>query len=349
MRTILGELLDMLTYCRPMESPAEHAYIDRYIAVLPGIARDPIGNWIVTIGESPILWSSHTDTVHNRSDRQTVHYDPASGIVALSQRSKRRSNCLGADCTAGNWIMRQMILRKVPGTYVFHTGEEMGGIGSQWLADNRADWLKSFTFAVAFDRRGTTSVITEQRWCRTASDAFAHSLADELRRVSALTYTPDDRGIYTDTAEYAHVIAECSNVSVGYSAEHTPRETLDVKHCLQLLDAMCQIDQSRLISERIPASPVDTFEYFDAIDYRYSGRRTLSLWECPWHDAGLDCSCIGIDHGRVDDPFDDLDSIGTEKSRYLDAYLDPVYTDVQSALTSCKADLGLRLLRRKDR
>src|ERR1035437_4917737 len=90
----LGTLLDMLTYCRPAGSGAESAFIARFIATLPGATCDPFGNWHVVVGTSPILWSCHTDTVHDTSGRQTVHV-AADGIVGLSRRSRPRSSCLG--------------------------------------------------------------------------------------------------------------------------------------------------------------------------------------------------------------------------------------------------------------
>src|ERR1019366_6093943 len=86
----LGTLLDMLTYCRPAGSGAESAFIARFVATLPGAVVDPFGNWHVIIGTSPILWSCHTDTVHDTSGRQTVHV-AADGVVGLSRRSRHMS------------------------------------------------------------------------------------------------------------------------------------------------------------------------------------------------------------------------------------------------------------------
>lgn len=367
MRSILSELIEMLAYCRPHGSETERAFIDRYVAVLPGATRDPFGNWHVQIGTSPILWSSHTDTVHWSEGLQTVHYDQAIGVVSLSKRSKKRSHCLGADCTAGVWIMRQMILAGVPGAYVFHAEEECGANGSNWLAANRSEWLQGFTYAIAFDRRGTTSIITEQRHGRTASDLFALSLSEELARVSDLKMIADPRGIFTDTAEYSHLIAECSNLSVGYEHEHSKRENLNTVHLLALYDAIVRIDQSALVSDRTPEPQYeDVFSSFTWPDWLKRGQpidrsdwRTTPINAHGWKEQSLFPRVID----RVADRLDPLtryeeddqvceecgetadycecycEECGAQGSdceckidRHAAMYLDPLYEDVQNAL-----------------
>lgn len=254
-----GELLDILGTRRAAGSRGDELIRDRYLMTLPGAYLDMFGNIHVEIGGSPgILWSSHTDTVHTTSRdpddiRQTLHFDPRFDTLELSKRSRQRhGNVLGADDGAGLWIMRQMILAGVPGYYIFHYCEEKGAIGSGDLARQCPKWLReSFRFAIAFDRRGHEDIITHQG-TRTCSDAFALSLAAQLNRVDGLAYQPSDRGLFTDTAEYAHLIPECSNVSVGYDGEHSRIEMLDVDHVYRLLAAVCQLDQTKLISVRDP-------------------------------------------------------------------------------------------------
>lgn len=237
----VATLLEMLTYKRPAYSPTEAAFIARYLTPL-GIQRDDGGNLWLQIGNSPILWSSHTDTVHKQDGRQTIEY--GDGVVTAS-----RSNCLGADCTVGVWIMREMIQAGIPGTYVFHAAEEIGGIGSDWIAQNTPDRLANIQFAIAFDRMGTTEIITHQVSQRCASDAFAHSLASILR---PLKYQPSDGGTFTDTANYADIIPECANLAVGYYRQHRSDEWQDVRHACALLDTLLVADWSRLTCERDP-------------------------------------------------------------------------------------------------
>lgn len=282
---LLAELAEMHTYMRPYDSPAEREFIARYLADLPGLTIDGNRNLHVIIGESPrVLWSCHTDTVHRSSGRQKVAIG-ADGMLAVlrdpprrpSRRERKRarkgkgtegtnlyrvpdygkSNCLGADDTVGVFLCRQMILAGISGHYVFHFGEESGCIGSSGLADLEPHLLAGIQIAIAFDRRGTGDVITHQCGARTASDAFARSLADELNLQPDLFYAPDDGGVFTDTNEYRQLIPECSNISVGYYGAHSPDERVDTVHVLRLLEVLCQLDQSKLVVERDPTAPED--------------------------------------------------------------------------------------------
>jgi hypothetical protein len=145
-----------------------------------------------------------------------------------------------------------MIERGLEGLYIFHRGEEKGCLGSRWIVENTPDLVKGIDAAIAFDRAGKRDIITHQSFGMTASDEFALSLADQLNRTKGLDFRPDDTGVYTDTNEYADLIAECSNVSVGYDCNHGPNETLDVYHVEQLLKAVCSLDVHQIVIKRQP-------------------------------------------------------------------------------------------------
>lgn len=300
----LTTLRDMLTFCRPAGSSTESAFIARYIATLPGAYQCFGSNWIVAVDDAPILWSCHTDTVHRSPGRQTIR--ELHGVVSLSRQSVIDGrNCLGADDTAGVWLCREMILARVPGTYIFHYAEEKGGIGSSALADHvdGAVWLARFTHAIAFDRRGSTDIITHQAYGRTASDTFALSLAGILLAAGLPGYCPCDTGIFTDTANYAGIIGECSNVSVGYQHEHTVCESLDLAHVARLRVALLAAEWSLLAAERVPSAD-------DENDW----------------------------YGNDDDLTADLLTIDSPSWRYLDSdprscRLDPEYDEIQRQLT----------------
>lgn len=256
---MLYELVDMLSYRRPAGSATEREFCERFIAPT-GAVEDEVGNWILHVGAAPVLWSSHTDTVHRQGGRQQVHVS-AHGMISLGRKTRHKSNCLGADCTAGVWIMVEMIRAKVPGLYVFHYGEERGGIGSQYIADNTPELLAGIDYAIAFDRRGYNSVITHQGWIgggACCSPIFAQALADML----GAPYGPDNTGVFTDTANYAHLVPECTNLSVGYFYEHSAAERLDFAHLQALRDVMLEIDVTSIAPRRVPAeAPFDDYEW----------------------------------------------------------------------------------------
>jgi len=249
------ELLEMLTYARPHESDMEQAFVNRYVVpVAPDY--DGYGNHSVRIGDAPVLWSCHTDTVDRRPGRKQVQvWD---GTVYLV--GGKAGMCLGADDGAGVWIMREMIRAKVPGLYIFHRGEERGGLGSGWIVDHNRSMLDGIEAAIALDRKGTQSIITHQMGMRCCSAKFAEQVKAELN----LGYVTDDTGVFTDTANYAPYVSECTNLSIGYEREHGPTETLDLQHVVMLRDAMTRFNPGCLGAYRDPMSgwdDLDDFEY----------------------------------------------------------------------------------------
>lgn len=260
-------LADMLSYCRPHNSKTERGFIGKYLIPI-GVTFDKKGNAHKSIGDAPVIWSSHTDTVHNKKGIQKVVYwaDKHSGDTFFGSEGPNAS-CLGADDTAGIWIMLQMIKANIPGHYIFHRGEECGGVGSRWIAKEDSKMLKKFQFAIAFDRKDVKSIITHQGSKKTASDEFAKLLADQI----GLGHEPDSTGMWTDTASYVDDIAECTNISVGYYNAHCKDEKLNLDYLFKLRDAMCKIDVSKFVATRKPGENT----------YKYSGGS-----HSHWHDYG---------------------------------------------------------------
>jgi len=159
---------------------------------------------------------------------------------------------LGADDTVGVFLMLEMARRRVPGVYLWHAGEERGCVGSSALAASCPDWLSHVRMMIALDRHGTGDVITHQIGRETCSPAFARMLADMLNTAPSLAYAPCPQGAYTDSEQYAHLIPECTNLSVGYSREHSQAESVDLFHTFRLLDALCDLDVSTLPIAREP-------------------------------------------------------------------------------------------------
>lgn len=265
-------LLKMLETKRPAYSGSEAEFIETWIKPL-GTIQDSAGNLYLRIGNAPILFSSHTDTVHRTEGRQRLSVQ--GNIVKLARREKT-SNCLGADCTAGVWLMREMAIAKVPGLYIWHAAEEIGGVGSSHIAARLPKILDGILFAIAFDRRGTSSVITHQAGGRCCSDTFAMSLACQL----GPDFVLDDGGIFTDTANYTDIIGECTNVSVGYYREHFKYESLDLAHLLKLREAMLEMDWEALAYERMPGEEdEDEKAYNDFFDWKPKRIENYSFYD----------------------------------------------------------------------
>jgi len=248
----VATLATMLQTMRPAKTDAVDRFVDQWLVPL-GAQLDHAGNAILRVGEgSRVLWSSHTDTVHRAAGRQRISVNGDFFKVAYGDAA----SCLGADCTTGAWVMREMAMAGVAGLYVWHADEEIGGHGSAWLAKNHAGLLDGVDYAIAFDRKGTDSIITHQWGGRCCSDTFARSLASQLPNA----YRTDDTGTFTDTANYTDAIAECTNISVGYYAQHTASETQSISHALALRDAMLRFDETKLIKSR-KAGEIDRDDY----------------------------------------------------------------------------------------
>lgn len=232
----------ILSHKRPYGGQSDEKVIAEVLDSIKGMKQDPFGNRYIHVGDAKAstLFSCHTDTVHRVSGQQKV-------LQRGDTLYKDDNHPLGADDGAGMWLMLQMIENELPGLYVFHRGEECGGLGSSHIASDQEFMLKPMKRAVAFDRRGTTDIITAQAGGKCASDEFAHELSKQLD----LGHKPA-RGTFTDTANYTRIIPECTNISVGYDREHTCHETQDLKYLLKLRERVFYVDWDALPVVREP-------------------------------------------------------------------------------------------------
>jgi hypothetical protein len=209
------------------------------------LKEDKFGNYYYKIGESKTVFTSHLDTACQDQVSVSHRFDMDQKNTIIKTDGK---SILGADDKAGVTILLWMIKNKIPGTYYFFYGEEVGCLGST-AASSLIHEFSSYDRMISFDRRGTGSVITHQSSTRTCSDEFAESLSREFNNLGLL-YRKDDTGIYTDSAEFVRVISECTNVSVGYYDEHTTYERQDITHLSKLANAVISVKWEDLPTKR---------------------------------------------------------------------------------------------------
>lgn len=245
--------IEMLSYMRPEGSVAQRKFCNRFL--LPVFGRpDPMGNYILKIGNPTVAFMSHHDTVHNNSGMQKVAVD-SGGFATATE------DCLGADCTTGVYIMLRMIEAGVEGLYIVHTAEEVGCRGSGYIVQNTPEVVYGIQSAISFDRYGYDSIITHQSGRRTCSNKFADSLADILN----LNYSQDEYGSYTDSNEYRTLIPECTNLSVGYFKQHTSKESQDLRFMEVVADACIEADWEALVIHRDPKDSGPSWDIFDSV------------------------------------------------------------------------------------
>jgi hypothetical protein len=314
-------LYNLLLHATPHPSEARiFPVLEAVFQPLEGISveRDQckgkdLGNYWVEVGkigeDHETMFSCHVDTQHRfegecypvivtNSDKNEEH-----GMVYGTMITKDKGELklvpspLGADDKVGAWIMLEMIRKKIPGLYMFHIGEERGCIGSRWVRENWASELKGIKRAIAFDRAGYSDVIAHQSPGRCASVTFTNELAKELNLHLPTPYQQfkgDVHGIFTDTASYHDIIAECTNISVGYWNQHSADEHLDAYWMPILLNACLNAQWERLPIVRAPgetgrSSTVSvwrgkrnyTDEYCDAYYNSYSDKKVSEPKE-PW-------------------------------------------------------------------
>lgn len=213
---------------------------------------DQHGNVQVLVGDRPdLVFTAHLDTVHRADGKQLLWlFEDTEEIMADGLDNK--PSVLGADDASGVYLLTEMIKAGKPGRYLFFVGEECGGIGSSAFVQDHPDF--SALMVVSFDRRGTKDIITHQAGYCTASTTFALALADALnkQKPGVFEYLPCDGGMYTDSKEFAEIVPECTNISVGYDHEHTVHETQDLVHLLDLRDAVIGVDWEALPIARVP-------------------------------------------------------------------------------------------------
>ena len=278
--------LDMLQYTRPHKGKSEREYLERFI--VPNTDwEDESGNLIKVIGaDNPrILFSSHTDTVHKNDGTQQLFIDEEGSMLFSN------STCLGADDTVGNYLMLSMIEKKVPGMYIFHRGEEHGGIGSGWIAAETPGLLKDIEIAIALDRKGTDDVIQYQNFERCCSERFASDLANLMEITGG-----DEIGSFTDTANYTDLITECTNISVAYWNQHSKNETCNP----------CQIG---IIEERLLKADWNSLKAYGYVDE--DTRPSYTTYSYP---------SIPLPYTALDDPQRDFDMVPGDMDDYWELH-----------------------------
>ena len=329
-----------LSVKRPHNTPAVSDFTEWLFNALPAELKsftsvDGAGNLHIDnrIAGSKTLFIAHVDTVHREVGankiRKTATHWYADGAP------------LGADDGAGVAMLMHLIHADVKGYYIFSQGEECGGIGAKFLALNHADLLAQFDRAIAFDRRGIDSVISHQGMGRCASDVFCEALANDLNAFDdTLMYSPDDTGVYTDTAEFTDIIPECTNISVGYDHEHSQQECLNIHHYELLSQAVLAVQWDKLPTDRDPTVPEYKQTKYDTAwwtNYGVYGDATT-------HNKQVDSKYFGTwqddDYWQTEDLLDGLyDAMAGSYDFLLEQISEAVYPE--------QPDLALRFLNRR--
>jgi len=174
-------------------------------------------------------------------------------LYTVHSATKPKACVLGADDKLGCYILCRLIEAGVDGLYVFHIGEEMGGIGSTYLSQHKPEYFNGIQHCIAFDRMDYGDIITHQSGGECCSATFANALADQMsdNLPPMQPMAPCAFGSFTDSANYTSLIPECTNVSVGYKNQHRSTEYFDHEWLERhLIPALLKVDWAGLPVER---------------------------------------------------------------------------------------------------
>lgn len=246
-KTVLMQVLyKALTLRRASGSATEAEFVAWLANRLPVSMVDLAGNIWVDLRTSPshrTLFTAHSDTVHRAGGVNVVLDD---GDIWRAGEG----HCLGADDGAGIALMAHMISEGVPALYGFFRGEEVGGIGSSWAAENMPEVFKDIDRCISFDRAGYSDVITHQG-SRCCSDEFGLALADALTTEDlTLAYSTCDTGVFTDSANFTSLVPEGTNAGVGYFRQHGDSEYQNVVFLRLLAEQLVKVSWDSLPTKR---------------------------------------------------------------------------------------------------
>jgi len=214
-----------------------------------GMQEDNHGNYFIKIGDSKTMFCGHLDT-YSREYKRVYH------IIQDDIIMTDGTTTLGGDDKAGIVIMIKMIEAGIPGLYYFFRGEEgvtspTGTWGSKQALKSYKDIFKTYEKCIAFDRKGFSSIISQQMYSECCSSDFVNALSSEFKKYG-LDYKDDKTGMWCDSGVFMELIPECTNISVGYTKEHTYQESQDMEHLEKLVDACIKINWESLPVKRDP-------------------------------------------------------------------------------------------------
>lgn len=205
----------------------EYVYKDKVIT------KDEIGDLAEESGfkyANYILMGKNSSKRVYGSDNEFDDWQATDIVVDTQTQVRPVSSVLGADDKLGCYIMCKLIMNGTDGLYVFHIGEECGGIGSNYISTQTPELVEGMNYCIAFDRYEYGHIITHQAGGRCCSDDFVAGLAGKLNPLlpPKEQMSGNSGGSFTDSANYTKLIPECTNVSVSYKSQHTRRENFDL-------------------------------------------------------------------------------------------------------------------------
>lgn len=238
-----------------------------------------------------LLWAAHHDTVDSEDVVLQKELEYTEGILRLIPKphlqpapsttpatptiTSRLSlwgsrECLGADDGAGVWLLTEMVRARVPGTYIWFAEEESGCKGSSAWRKSQPQLVSSLRAVISLDRGGTGDIVSTQMGEPCVSKEFLELLRGPEFLGDLLPL--DGQGSYTDSHVFMDCtirgtvdkLVECTNLSIGYTSQHSPQETLSMWHLTELRDKLVGfVGLARAIEQMTPTRVSVAWDWWD--------------------------------------------------------------------------------------
>ena len=226
---------------------------DNYVIGIPSTVRDK--------AHPRVCFVAHIDVVNNRVGPRIV-------LTKGHELKNTAGGCLGADDRAGVFAILENIEKaEYKPCVIFCNYEEVGGVGVRKLVEDDAfgPWAEYVDVFIEPDRKGGDEYV----WY---SSVMPKSMHQWLQRFG---YKPDT-GSYSDvktlTEKYKKPHA---NISVGYRAQHTAQETLNIPELAFTVRNMGQMLKSKPPVHIMTATEISSYSYGGSTAYGgrdYSGK-----------------------------------------------------------------------------
>lgn len=197
-------------------------------------------DYILAVGDTPVLLVSHMDTVHEkRSMPKSIFHDPTSNVMWSPDG-------IGGDDRCGIFsILMLLANRKSKPSVLFTKDEEIGCLGAKSASRKIAKDIHSkFKFIVELDRRGQDDCVfyqcNNQEFIKYIETFGFVKNTGSCSDISQLCPSWDVAGV---------------NLSIGYFNEHTQQEYINLDYMVKTIN---RVDN---ILESVDKDGVDKFDY----------------------------------------------------------------------------------------
>ena len=198
--------------------------------------KDEMGNiYNFNFKDQPMV-CAHMDTVQDEVDAFGAKF-----AKIYDGEIIRSYGVLGGDDKCGVYICMELLRTFRDLNFCFCVQEEIGMLGSKFVAKNNKEKLKNIAYGLIFDRRGNSDIICNQ------NDYGTKLFEEDLHHIGKYYKYKPARGLSSDANTFRDYFS-CANISCGYYEPHSKNEYVvleDVENALNFgADIIFNLDRT---------------------------------------------------------------------------------------------------------